>query len=447
MYSSLYQFMRRYIYPGQKEIRRRSRELEATQWLPRSELESIQLKKLQRLVIYAYEHVPFYRKLYQRENIYPQDIKSLKDFQALPFLTRDDVMDHGEDLISTGYRGPVYEGRTSGSTGTPMQFIMDKSAAWLATYAFNARCRGWYGVRPGDKRAFVTATLEDYPNWPLRERLAANINRNRYLNVRTMTQSTMQIFAEMLVKWQPAVIRAYPSALAIFAYYLKERGITNIIPKLVETTAEKVTPSQRQLFEEIFQAPVADHYSSLEILSYAYQCPNGGLHVNEDCYLELVGNGQVVNLGQMGEVVVTSLNQYAMPFIRYKNGDVGIYEPDGCSCGRGMPVLREVVGRNCDLLVHIDGHVVHWSPVTAIMMPWNKVRQYQIYQPDRENLEVRLLCKEKVDTAYLENIRKELLPCFGDSMKISVKLVDHIDLTPGGKHRYVISEVKPDSYN
>ena len=115
MYSSLYQFMVKYLYPG-KEIRRNSHELEGTQWLPRSELESMQLKKLQRLVSYAYEHVPFYRKLYQSENIHPQDIKSFKDFQALPFLTRDDVNNHLQDLVSTDYRGHFIEMATSGST-------------------------------------------------------------------------------------------------------------------------------------------------------------------------------------------------------------------------------------------------------------------------------------------------------------------------------------------
>jgi phenylacetate-CoA ligase len=324
-----------------------------------------------------------------------------------------------------------------------MHYIMDRNAEWL-TIACNARCRSWYGVRLGDKRAFVSARSEDYPNWPWKERLAANIKRHRFLNVRTMTESKMQSFAEMLVKWQPDMIRAYPSSLAVFAHYLKDRNIKGIRPKLVETSAEKLTLPQRQLFKEVFQAPVADHYASLEIYSYAYECPDEGLHVNEDRYLELVENGQVVNTGRMGEVVVTALNQYAMPFIRYKNDDVAIYDSDGCSCGRGLPALSEVVGRNCDFLVHPDGYVVHYFTFDLIIRKWREVRQFQIYQPDRENLEVRLVCKEKVDTTYLEKIRNEIQPFFGESMHISVKLLDHIELTPGGKYRYVISEVQPD---
>ena len=175
-----------------------------------------------------------------------------------------------------------------------------------------------------------------------------------------------------------------------------------------------------------------------------YQCPQGGLHVSEERYLELVANGRVVNPGQMGEVVITSLNQYAMPFIRYKNEDVGIYESEDCSCGRGMPVLREIVGRNSDLLVKPDGQIVHWSSIFTIMRHKPEVYQYQMYQSDREHLEVRLVCKQRVDSTLLEDIRNELRPCFGESMQISVKLVDRIELTSSGKRRFIISEVKPD---
>jgi len=446
MYSNIYNFMRRFFWRGGREIRRSLHELERSQWVPRSELETMQLKKLQRLVSYAYEHVPFYRQRYQREDIYPQDITSLKDFQALPFLTRDDVINHLEDLVSTDYWGDIFEDTTSGATGYPMRFYMDRSTA-LWNFAFIARCHGWYGVKWGDKRAVIYGMLRDYSNWRWRDRLAANIKRDRYLNPRTMSESKMQAFAKMLVKWQPTMFRAYPSALSLFAHYLKEKGITNITPKLIETTAEKVTPAQRQLFEEVFQAPVADHYSSWEIYSIAYQCPEGGLHVSEERYLELVANGRAVNPGQMGEVVITSLNQYAMPFIRYKIEDVGIYESEDCSCGRGMPVLREIVGRNSDLLVNPDGKVVHWSSIFTIMRYKPEVYQYQLYQSDREHLEVRLVCKQRVDSTLLENIRNELQPCFGESMHLSVKLVDRIEPTPAGKHRFIISEVKPDSYN
>jgi phenylacetate-CoA ligase len=394
-------------------------------------------------VSYAYEFVPFYRRRYESEDIHPTDIKDIDDYRALPFLTRDDVKENQEALISTEYRGKVFEGTTGGSTGQPMKFLTDR-ATGLWSYAVEARCRGWYGVSPGDKMAWVYGMLKDFPDWPMHKRLAAYLKRHRHLNPRTMNEETMRTFADLLVRWRPTMFRGYPSALSMFAGYLNENGIRGISPKLIETTAEKVTPAQRELLEDVFGAQVADHYSSWEIYDMAYQCPKGGLHVMEDRYLEMVANGRVVEAGRMGEVAVTSLTQYAMPFIRYMNGDVGIYEEGNCPCGRGMPLLREIVGRNSDLLLKPDGSIVHWSSFFTVMRYRPEVTQYQMYQPDREHLEVRLVCKGGIDKDVLDDIRKELQLCFGDSMQISIELVDRIEPTPAGKHRFIISEVKPD---
>ena len=446
MYSSIYRFSRKYLLRGHQEIRRCLKELERSQWLSREVLEKIQLKKIQRLVTYAFENVPFYRERYRREGIYPQDIKSLKDFQSLPFLTRADVQNHREDLVSRVYRGGVSEGRTSGSTGEPMRFIMDTPAAYWS-YAFETRCRGWYGVRRGDKMAWITVPgVREYSDWPLKDRLAANIKRYRYLNPRMMDESRMLDFLKLLTKWRPTMIRAYPSALSVFADFLKKRNMKGIDLRLIECTGEKLTTSQKQLFEEVFQAPVVDHYSALEIFSYAYQCPEGRLHVSEERYIELIENGQVVDDGKTGEVAVTALNQYAMPFIRYKNGDVGIYQSSVCSCGRGMPVLQEILGRKTDLLVKPNGNSVHWAIVYFIIMSnLQEVHSYQAYQPDRNHLEIRLVSSEKIDPARLENTRNEIQPIFGDEMNISVIQVDSIEPSKAGKRHFIISDIKPDS--
>ncbi len=446
MYSYLYELSKKYLLPGHKEIRRCMEELEKTEWLTRYELEEIQLEKIQRLVSYAYENVPFYRQRYQREGIHPQDIKSLKDFQSLPFLTRDDVNNNLKLLVSSVYQGSTYEYTTGGSIGHPMRFIMDKSSL-MECSAVETRCRGWYGITPGDKIAWVWGNQKDFPSWNWRSRLRAQIRRRRYLNSRTMDDLKMRDFAEMLSRWKPDMFRAYPTALYIFARYLKEHKLPSIRPKLIEVCAEKMTHHQRQLFEHVFQATIADGYGSWESGIIAYQCPEGSLHVIENRYLELVSGGQVVPPGQMGDIVVTPLNQYAMPFIRYKNNDVGIIDPTDCRCGRGMPVLREVVGRDCDLLVNPDGKVIHWTSVDDVVEKIPEVYRYQIYQPDQQHLEVRLLCKQKPNAIKLEtNIRNELQPYFGKKMQISVKMVDHIELTAAGKHRFIISEVKPDGY-
>jgi phenylacetate-CoA ligase len=442
MYSGIYRTMRLF-WPGGQETRRHLRELERTQWLSRPELEALQLRKIQQLVKYAYEHVPYYRERYQREDIHPDDIKSLKDFQALPFLTKEDVNNRLDALVSPEYRDQLQPESTGGSTGEPMRFFFEDSFWWWNA-ALEFRGRGWHRVREGDKMAWVWGAQRDMPGWSRAGRLKARIMRQRFLNAYTLTKASMQAFAEMIVRWQPAMFRAYPSALSLFAQFIKERGITDIRPRLIETTAEKVTELQRELFEEVFHCPVADCYSARELGTIAYQCEAGGLHVCETRHLEIVADGQVVPPGQLGEVVVTSLHQFAMPFIRYKNDDMGIHGADNCPCGRGLPVLREVVGRTADFLVTVDGQFVHGVFLASIFRVRPVVIRFQAYQPDKQHLEVRLVCKQDVDAAWLEEVRQELQARFGEGMQISLQVVDDIELTPAGKHRFIISEVKPD---
>lgn len=442
MYSQIYRSAR-LIWPGGLETRRHLRELESLQWLSRSELESWQLEKIRHLVKHAYQNVPYYRERYQREDIHPEDIKSFKDFQSLPFLTREDVNHNLDRLVAPHLRHKAQPDETGGSTGQPMRFFIEDSFWWWNA-ALEFRGRSWYGVHEGDRMAWVWGAQRDMPSWTWQSRLKARLMRHRYLNAFGLTEPKMQAFAEMLVRWRPAMFRAYASALSLFARFVKEHGITAISPRLIETTAEKVTGPQRELLEGVFQCQVADCYSARELATIAYQCPMGGLHVCETRYLEVVADGRIVQPGEMGEVVVTSLHQYAMPLIRYRNGDMAIYEAGDCLCGRGLPVLREVVGRTHDYLVSADGQFVHGEFFAYTFRVKPEVARYQVYQPDPKHLEVRLVCRREIDSAWLQDVRQELQARFGEGMHISLQVVDDIPLTSAGKHRFIISEVKPD---
>ena len=133
-----------------------------------------------------------------------------------------------------------------------------------------------------------------------------------------------------------------------------------------------------------------------------------------------------------------------MPFIRYKIGDMAIYQPNPCPCGRGLPALQEVVGRIQDFLVTTDGRFVHGGYFPHTFRQWPEIFQYQVYQPDKKHLEIRLICRREVDSVWLENVRKEIQSRFGEGMEIAFKIVDHFELTRAGKHRFIISDVKPD---
>ena len=216
-YSSVYPVMR-FLLPGGVERHRKLAELERTQWLSRTELEELQFRKIKSLLKHAFEHVPFYRNYYTREDIHPEDIKSYKDFQAIPFLTKDAINNNLDDLVSPGIQRKCIHVRNRGMTGVLARFFTDKvSSNWSGM--IQARCRRWYGVREGQRMALIWGALRDIPDSHWMGHLKALIKRNRYLNAFSISNDSMQMFAEMLIRWQPAIIRAYPSALDIFARY------------------------------------------------------------------------------------------------------------------------------------------------------------------------------------------------------------------------------------
>ena len=442
MYSTFFPFMR-LLWPGGIEIRQYLKVLERMQWLSQSDLEAIQFKKIQNLLKYAYENVPYYRDKYRNEDIHPNDVKSRKDFSALPFLTREDVNQHLDSLVSTQFRHKVYKDKTGGSTGEPMRFYTERSSArWGG--AIQIRGRRWFGVNEGDKMAWIWGAERDMRRSSIFEHLKDQVKKYRYLSVYSMTKTKLREFANMLMEWQPVIIRAFPSALKIFSEYIKNEGIPGINPKVIETTSEQLMVSDRQLFEEVFNCKVADCYSSRELYEMAYQCPEGGLHVCEPVFLEIISDGQIAQNGQIGEIAATSLTKFGMPFIRYKNNDLGILERNGCSCGRGLPILKKVVGKKYDSIVTIDGTVVDGQFVSTIFREKPEVVKFQAYQRDRKHLKVRLVCNQMVDMQWIGNIKKELQTMLGDGMHIKISIVDRIELSPSGKHHFLKSEVSTD---
>ncbi|MDM8530403.1 hypothetical protein QUF63_04475 [Anaerolineales bacterium HSG25] len=443
MHPKLYQTLRR-LWPGGRETRRHWQLLEQNQWLSTDTFQALQLYKIQRLVSHAYLHVPFYRQHYQAAGVHPDDIKSLADFAKLPFLTRDDVNQNRDELLVDNVnKADLYFNETGGSTGHPMQFYV-ADTFWWANQANNFRMHGWYGKQEGDKAAWLWGAEADMPSWSWRRRLRSALMQERYLNAFTMTEEKMDVFAKMLLIWKPVMYKGYGSVLTLFAEFVKQKGYV-LRPRFIEVTSEKLYDAQRTLIEEVFSCPVVDHYSSREMGSMAYQSPAGPMLSLADMrYMEVVANGQPVSQGTMGEVVMTSLTQYAFPFIRYKNGDMAIMGEEPSPCGRVFPTIKELVGRTNDFLVSVDGKFIHSEFFAYTFRVKPEVARFQIYQPDRQHLEVRLSLRQEVTQDWLNNAKAEVQERFGAATRITLEIVDDIELTTAGKHRYIISDVKPD---
>ena len=442
MYSQIYRTLR-LGWPGGLTTRRRLQELSETQWLSKTELDAYQFSNLRHIIHYAYEKVPYYRKSFSELGIHPTDIEKLEDIHYLPFLTRDDINKNLETLVSVDYQGRVLKNLTGGSTGTPMKFFIDESFWWWNA-ALEFRGRSWYGVKEGEKIAWIWGAPQEMRTRSFKARLRSSLMRYRYLNTFDMNENRMQDFAEELISWKPAMIRGYVSALTLFAEFIKHNNFTGIKPKLIETTAEVLDINQREAIEEVFDCPVVDCYSARELGTISYQCEYISRHISETRYVEIINGGRSVPQGELGEVVITSLTQYSMPLIRYKIDDMGIIDCDECSCKRGLPILREIIGKKLGILVTSDGRYVYGSYFSTLLQKIEDVKRYQVHQYTKEEIVVRLICKKRLSEDTVINIQRKIKEHFGESTDISIVQENEIELTPAGKHQFVVSDVEPD---
>jgi len=442
MYPLLLKYVR-LLSPSGMARYRHLQELKRNQWLSPEELRTLQLQKIQRMVRHAYANVPFYRQRLTDIGMHPNDIKTLDDFHQLPVLTKQDIRTQREALVARNLpRRAIHLDATGGSTGEPLTFYLsDDFHVWNGAAAI--RAESWYGYQPGHKEVWIWGADRDLPQWTWSRRLKARLKRQRWLNSFNLSEEQIETFARLVVRFKPKFIIGYVSSLYLFAKYLAKKGITDIRPQAVETSAEKLYDFQRALLEQTFDCPVIDHYASRELGCIAAQCLEGGMHVADDVrYLEVVTDGQPAEPGQVGEIIVTDLTNLAMPFLRYKNGDLAIRADEPCSCGRGLSVLREIVGRTSDIFTTPGGRLISGLYFVHRMRGAPGVRRFQVHQASVDTIDILFeASEEEIDEAWLESRRQEFQEHAGSDIRLCMKKVKQIPPTPAGKLLFTTSEV------
>ena len=419
------------------------KELARRETLSRDAMLDLQWRALRRLLEHAYEHVPFYRKRFDDAGLHPDRIRTPEEFRSVPRLTREDLHENREELVATNFdRTRLQRNQTGGSTGNPVAFY-DYEANKALQKAVTARSRSWAGFEEGQKIAIVWGAARDLPAWGRLERLKIHrILNQRWLNSYHLTPETMAEFAEQMIRWQPRYILGYATGLYVFARFLREQKLERIRPVAVETSAEKLWNHQRELIEDVFRCKVFDAYGARDVSNIAFECEeHSGLHVLDDnVYLEVLANGKPVRPGETGEVIVTKLTNFAMPLIRYRNGDLATVSEQVCPCGRPFPLLSEVVGRSNDVIATPSGELVHAAYFSRVLYDVEGIRQFQVRQPALDRVEIALRSDRVLAEDTLDGLRATIARQLGPEVEVTVRCVDAIEPTPTGKHRYVISD-------
>jgi phenylacetate-CoA ligase len=421
--------------------------LTKTQWLSNEELSSLQKKKLQSLLEYAYRHVPYYRDLFDKIRFHPSELTGdPASFLKIPTLSKDLVRKNFERLKTTekGLRRTLMLIKTGGSSGEPLAFLEDANCRnHLVSHFF--RYLQWAGWRLGDPRAYIWGRLlagADARN-PIAARVRYWLTNRFSLNAYLLNRESMTGFAARLSQAPGAVLIGYASCLFRFAQFLRESMAQAVNVKAVFSTSEVLYPAQRELIEAVFGCKVFNLYSTEEFGAFACECEfHAGMHLSpESVYLEVLRDGRPVRDGEEGEFVITNLNSHGFPLIRYEIQDWGRKMTRQCACGRGLPLIEIVHGRVADLFKTRDGKIA-WGGFAGRMFAVEGVRQYQVIQKTDDLLVARIVADGPIDPKKLEDIQKAARIALGDNVIVKFEFVDNIPRQSSGKHRYFVSEAR-----
>jgi phenylacetate-CoA ligase len=259
-----------------------------------------------------------------------------------------------------------------------------------------------------------------------------------------MTEENMLEYRNKINKHRPQLITGYGSALYLFSSFLKEKKLDIYTPKGIISSAETLYEHQRERIESVFGCKVFNRYGCREVGNIAQECSEqSGLHMNSEHILVEVldEDGLPCEPGKTGEIVVTDLDNYAFPFIRYRIEDIGTLSSIACPCGRGLPMLEKVEGRIWDIIVGTNGNrlVGTFWLIEGI----KGVKRFQIIQERFGELLVKLVVNSSFTQREKQILVDRVHRKCGQDMKIEIQIVDKIPLTKSGKHRFIISKVSP----
>jgi len=404
------------------------------------ELIEEQNAKLREFISNTYKNVPYYHQIFTDLNIRPEEIRSRKELEYLPILTKQKIRDNFKDIIAKNLSSQRYfENRTSGSTGDPLRYFYSKYDRLIGGCLLY---RGWSfgGYELGDKMVFIAgASLGINFKNKLITKLHETTRNLKKLSSFDMDENSLLRYRDIINAFKPKFIRGYVSSIYAYAQWLEENQLTIHSPVAVFTTAEKLLPHMSQKISEAFNCQVYDNYGLNDGGISAYELPDqSGLRIDtERAILEVIDDdGRQIYEGS-GRIIATGLHNNALPFIRYDTGDIGTIsiKPDGTH------VLTEILGRQEEMLQTPEGKIVHGVFFGYVFRAMNGISNYQVIQEDLYHLTIKLVTEENFDMSQLKAIRK-LIQNRSLEWQIHFDYVEEIDTSEAGKYRYVISRLR-----
>lgn len=421
--------------------------MDASQWWDERRMGDWQDERLRAVVRHAYEHVPYYRELFDLHGISVGQFRGREDLHRIPVLTRGNLKRRLDDLRSRApEHGHLAEGHTSGTTGSPLTLFYDTDMMAMNYAALDRQYR-WAGARlerEGDRIAVIRGNIIvplDQTRPPFWRR--NYVHNHLLLSNFHLSPANLPAYRDALRAFRPTVLDGYPSSVYVLARLLLGRGETMPL-KAVLTSSETLFDFQREAIERAFECRVFDYYGAAERVAFSVECErHEGHHLCQEYgYAEFLDDADVpVPTGAEGTLVGTTLHNLGFPLIRYRTSDRTALKNERCACGRGLPRVEDVMTKAEDLLRLKDGRLISPSVLTHPFKPVDSIEASQLVQTDLDRLIVRLIPRSEYSAADSEHIVRELKARLGEDMRVDIEFVDALPRTASGKFKWVVSKV------
>ena len=413
---------------------------------------SLHEQRLAALLRHAWRTTDYYRQVLAETGVVWGDgAVDLSRFADIPFLTKDIIRDEFDRLTSRALpkgRRP-YLNSSGGSTGQPVRFLQD-SSYWDANIATRLSQFRYYGKELGDRELKIWGSEYDLIKGleSLASRAKSWLYNRRSEQCFSLPEARIREIVHGINQFKPKTIFAYRDGIDVVAQYVNRHGLEVHRPAAIFCGGGTIYEHIVASIEQAFHAPVVSIYGSREMGAIACQCPQrGGLHVSMNSHrVEAIDKNEQPVLDEEGELAVTSLHNYAMPFIRYRIGDRAAALSKPCPCGRNSPMLGTISGRVVETLVNAQGDkidglfVIHLIGVVAATEGY--VRRFQVVQEAPDQLIINMILDQGATPdsvrAKLTGISEKIRLLMGAKCHIDYRFVDEIPLTSSGKHPYVV---------
>jgi len=413
--------------------------LQSSQWWSQQQITTYQWDQLKALLLHAYQNVPYYTSLFDNLGIKPDDLSSIHDIQKIPFLTKELVQKHLNELKATTYKPSQFEYTlTGGSTGFPLHFYVEKGAwyarhlAYIRTLLERADCHTF------DPSVLITGAAKPMEYRPFSKTLV--------ISSFTLTTDNLDRYIKKMNQLKPRYIMGYPSALTILATYMKQQHITLDCIKAIFCYGETIYDWQRDYLEDVFHCSIHGQYGHREQSVLAGTCEKSTMYhmFPEYGYMELIdAEGKPVTTeGAHGEIVATGFHTGIFPFIRYKTGDIGVYTAQPCPCGRHYPLLKSIEGRLQDYVQSKTNRLVPFMGIHHLVAAASEnVKECQLYQDHAGDIVVRIIRSDAYTNDDDQRIQQSFSQRFGDEFTITLTFVESIPRTSRGKYPFLIQKL------